>query len=36
MVKDNEKIMRKEMNKIQKNLFKQLDNYKRFIRQCEL
>lgn len=36
MVNKNELIMRKEMTKIQKNLFKQLDNYKRFIRQCEL
>ena len=32
----NDKIMRKEMKRIQKNFFKQIDNYKNFIRQCEL
>jgi hypothetical protein len=32
----NEKIMRKEMEKIQKNFLKQIDSYKNYIRQCEL
>lgn len=32
----NEKLMRKEMEKIQKNFLKQIDSYKNYIRQCEL
>ena len=32
----NEKLMKKEMGKIQKNFLKQIDSYKNYIRQCEL
>lgn len=32
----NEKLMRREMRKIQNNFLKQIDNYKNYIRQCEL
>lgn len=35
-VSDNDKIMQRELKKIQKNLTKQINNYKNFIRQCEL
>lgn len=33
---DNEKVMDRELKKIQKNFLKQINSYKNFIRQCEL
>ena len=33
---DNDAVMAKELKKIQKNFFKQINSYKDFIRQCEL
>lgn len=33
---DNEKIMQRELKKIQKKFLKQINSYKDFIRQCEL
>lgn len=35
-ISKNEQIMEKELKKIQKNFFKQISNYKDYIRQCEL
>ena len=32
----NELVMNRELKKIQKNFFKQVSNYKDYIRQCEL
>lgn len=32
----NDLVMKREMKRIQKNLFKQISNYKDYIRQCEL
>jgi len=35
-ISKNEQVMEKELKKIQKNFFKQISNYKDYIRQCEL
>lgn len=35
-ISKNDQVMEKELKKIQKNFFKQISNYKNYIRQCEL